>query len=90
MDRILLKLFKHTVYRELLCLMDCFESLIPFLSSGLCVGGFQRAATKAGSDPYLCTKSKPGKTLTPTCCQRRKPATCTKSSVSFPDIKVKR
>lgn len=61
----------------------CFELLWNFLSSRLCVGGFQRAPTKAGSDPYSCTKWMPGKTLTPTCSRRRRPATCISSSVGL-------
>ena len=52
-----------------------------FLSSRSCVGGFQRTATKAGFVPYSCTKSMPGKMPTPTCCQRGRPATFTKSNV---------
>lgn len=52
-----------------------------FLSSRFCIGGFQKAVTKAGSAPYLCTRWMRGKMLTPTCCQRKRPATCIKSSV---------
>lgn len=52
-----------------------------FLSCSFCVGGFQRAATKAGSVPYLCIKSMPEKMPTPTCSRRKRPATCTKYNV---------
>lgn len=39
--------------------------------------------TKAGFVPYLCTKSMPGKMPTPTCCQRKRPATCIKFNVGI-------
>lgn len=47
----------------------------------LCVGGFQTAATKAGSAHCLCTRWMPGKMPTPTCSPRRRPATCTRYNV---------
>lgn len=51
-----------------------------------CVGGFQRAVTKAGSVLYLCTKWMPEKMPTPTCSQRKRPATCTKYNVGIKNI----
>lgn len=47
----------------------------------LCVGGFPRAATKAGSARCLCTRWMPGKMPTPTCSPRERPATCTRYNV---------
>lgn len=47
----------------------------------LCVGGFQRAATKAGSARCLCTRWMPGKMPTPICSPKKRPATCTRYNV---------
>lgn len=73
--------------------MLLLQAFVKLLSSCFCVGGFQRAATKAGSVPCSCTKSMPEKMPTPTCCQRKRPATCIKfsvgtSSFTYSQVKV--
>lgn len=68
-------------FSKLFSLLVSFSHLVP-------VGGFQRAATKAGSALYSCTKWKPGKMLTPTCFQRERPAASIRFSVSVEKIPV--